>query len=91
MTYSSVLLSKGSNAMFFNFKKKKKQEQQEQKKVDDAFDYVEREARIEALKSESAKRAKNVTLATRKVNHILYEKTEDIVLNIFLATGGDRR
>ena len=69
--------------MFFNFGKKKRNE--DEKKA------AELEIEINKLKYDAKKEAENVTLSTRKVNAILYEKSEDIVLNIYLATGGDRR
>jgi len=64
------------------FKRKKQQE-----KIRDD----ELEAKIEALKIDIRKSAKNATLSTKKVNDILYTKSDDIILNLFLATGGDRR
>jgi len=70
--------------MFFNLFGNKKKVEQEKREL-------ELEKKIQRVKDVGLKQAKNVTLTTKRVNTILYEKTDDIILNIYLATGGDRR
>jgi len=61
------------------------------KKIEADLKEVEQEKKIQSLKEVARKDVADVTLNTKKVNRILHEKSDDIILNIYLATGGDRR